>query len=96
MTDPQYQFMQLMGRLPPRLSAEQAAWLLNCQPHDIPIIAAAKLIKPLGNPTANCVKYFSTQDLLEASQDSNWLSRMANAVYRRRKTPQNQKITKQR
>jgi hypothetical protein len=31
--------------VPARLTAEQAAWVLNCQPHDIPILVAAKLLK---------------------------------------------------
>ena len=86
MTDLQYRFMQLMGNLPPRLTPEQTAWLLNCKTHDIPVITAAKLIKPLGNPKSNSVKYYCTKELLEASADRNWLSRVTNAIYRRRKS----------
>jgi hypothetical protein len=26
--------------------------VLNCQPHDVPILVAARLLKPLGNPPA--------------------------------------------
>ncbi len=37
----------LLGQLPARLTAEQAAWVLNCQVHDIPALVAAKLLKPL-------------------------------------------------
>jgi hypothetical protein len=37
--------------------AEQAAWVLNCQPHDVPILVAALLLKPLGNPPPHSVKY---------------------------------------
>jgi hypothetical protein len=81
MREEQYQFLRLLGRLPARLTAEQAAWMLNCQPHDVPILVAAKLLKPLGNPPVNGIKYFATADLLDSSKDSHWLVRMSAAIY---------------
>jgi hypothetical protein len=54
MKDDQFRFMSVFGKLPGRLNAEQAAWVLNCQPHDIPALVNARLIKPLGNPAAIC------------------------------------------
>jgi hypothetical protein len=81
MKEEQHQFLRLLGRLPARLTAEQAAWVLNCQPHDIPALVAAKLLKPLGNPPVNGIKYFATSDLLEASKDRTWLVRMSAAIY---------------
>ena len=77
----QHDFLTLLGRLPARLTAEQAAWVLNCQPHDIPALIAAKLLKPLGNPPANGIKYFATADLLESVQDRQWLMRMSATIY---------------
>ena len=71
----------LLGQLPARLTAEQAAWVLNCQLHDIPALVAAKLIKPLGNPPANGIKFFATADLLEATKDRHWLVRMSATIY---------------
>ena len=71
----------LLGQLPARLTAEQAAWVLNCQPHDIPALVAAKLLKPLGNPPANGIKFFATADLLESAKDRNWLVRMSATIY---------------
>lgn len=65
-----------------RLSARQAAWVINCQPHDVPALVAARLLKPLGNPAVNCIKYFGTADLLERIQDRNWLVRVSNTIYR--------------
>jgi len=70
-----------LGRLPARLTAEQAAWVLNCQPHDVPALVAARLLKPLGNPPPNGSKYFATAELLEASKDSHWLARMSTIIY---------------
>ena len=81
MCEDQHKFMMLHGQLPPRLRAEQAAWLLNCQVHDIPALVAAKLIKPLGHPPQNGTKFFATADLLEASKDRHWLVRMSTAIY---------------
>ena len=53
MREEQHQFLRLLNQLPARLTAEQAAWVINCQPHDVPILVAARLLKPLGNPPPN-------------------------------------------
>ena len=81
MRDDQHRFLMLLGRLPARLTAEQAAWVLNCQVHDIPALVAAKLLKPLGNPPQNGIKFFATAELLEASKDNHWLARMSVTIY---------------
>ena len=81
MKDEQQRFLNLLGQLPARLTAEQAAWVINCQSHDIPVLTAAKLIKPLGNPPVNGIKYFSTMDILEACKDRNWLVRVSATIY---------------
>lgn len=81
MKDEQSQFLSLLGRAPLRLTAEQTAWVLNCQPHDIPVLVAARLLKPLGNPLANGTKFFSTAEVSALAQDRAWLTRMTNAIY---------------
>ena len=81
MREDQHQFLMLLGRLPARLTAEQAAWVLNCQTHDIPALVGAKLLKPLGNPPQNGIKYFAAADVLEASKDSHWLARVSATIY---------------
>jgi len=80
MSDDQKRFLALLGRLPARLTAEQAAWVLNCQAHDIPILVSARLLKPLGSPQANAVKFFATADILELVKDRAWLVKVTNAV----------------
>jgi hypothetical protein len=80
MRDDQHQFLMLLGQLPARLTAEQAAWVLNCQVHDVPALVAARLLKPLGNPAANSIKFFATADLLENMKDRNWLVRGTCAI----------------
>jgi hypothetical protein len=80
MRDDQHRFLTLLGQLPARLTAEQAAWVLNCQPHDIPALVAARLLKPLGNPPPNGIKFFATADLLEFVKDRNWLVRVTATI----------------
>jgi hypothetical protein len=80
MRDDQHRFLSVLGRLPARLTAEQVAWVINCQPHDIPVLVAARLLKPLGNAPANTVKYFATAELIELMEDRAWLAKLTNAV----------------
>jgi hypothetical protein len=80
MKEEQHQFLRLLGQLPARLTAEQAAWVLNCQTHDVPILVAARLLKPLGNPQKNGTKFFATTELLELAKDKVWLVKVTNAV----------------
>jgi len=80
MSTDQNQFLRLLGQLPARLTAEQAAWVLNCQPHDVPVLVAARLLKPLGNPSPYNVKFFAASELLEQVQDRTWLAKVTNAL----------------
>jgi len=70
----------VLGQLPARLTVEQAAWVLNCQPHDVPILISSRLLKPLGNPPPNGIKFFATTDVLEHAKDRAWLAKMTNTV----------------
>ena len=58
----------------------EAAWVLNCQPHDVPILVAARLLKPLGNPPPNSVKFYAASELLEQIEDRAWLAKVTNAL----------------
>jgi hypothetical protein len=78
--DDQHCFLMLLGQLPARLTVEQAAWVLNCQPHDVPVLVMARLLKPLGNPTPNSVKYFAAMEVMELAKDRTWLAKITNAV----------------
>jgi hypothetical protein len=80
MKDDQHRFLMLLGQLPARLTAEQAAWVLNCQPHDIPVLVSSRMLKPLGNPPPNGIKFFATADLLELMKDRNWLVRVTSTI----------------
>ena len=75
----QLEFLNLKT-FPARLTSEQAAWLIGCQPHNLPALVAAKQLKPLGNTPVNAVKYFSTAEVLELCRDRNWLARVTTAI----------------
>jgi hypothetical protein len=81
MREDQQHFLSLLGQLPARLTVEQTAWVLNCQSHDVPVLVAARLLKPLGNPPANGVKYFATALVLESTKDATWLAKVTNAIH---------------
>ena len=81
MRDDQHRFLTLLGQLPARLTVEQTAWVLNCQAHDIPVLVAKRLLKPLGNPPANGTKYFATALLIESTKDPAWLAKLTNAIH---------------
>jgi hypothetical protein len=43
-------------------------------------LPGARLLKPLGNPPPNSVKYSAASELLEQVKDRAWLARVTNAV----------------
>jgi hypothetical protein len=80
MDEKQHRFLSLSGQLPARLTVEQVAWLLNCPPHAIAALMAARLLKPLGNPPVNGIKFFCTADVLEDIKDRSWLTKVTNTI----------------
>jgi len=82
MRNDQHRFLMLLRQLPARLTAEQAAWVLNCQAHGVPILVATRLLKPFGDPPPNGIKFFATADLLELARDRLWLAKATNTICR--------------
>jgi hypothetical protein len=80
MKEEQHQFLRLLGQLPARLTAEQVAWVINCQPHDVPALVAARLLKPLGNPAPNGQKFFAASEVQELAKDRAWLVKVTTAI----------------
>jgi hypothetical protein len=68
-------------RLPGRLNYEQTAPVLGFHPHEIPVLVKAKLLKPLGNPTPQSVKFFAASDVEKCSRDTDWLNKATKALY---------------
>jgi hypothetical protein len=70
-------------RLPGRLDAEQTAALLGFRVEpDIQVLMRAKLLKPLGAPAQNGVKYFASAQVIQLAGDAEWLHRATAAVQR--------------
>jgi len=80
MREDQHQFLLLLGQLPARLTAEQTAWVLNCQLHDVPVLISSRLLKPLGNPAPNSIKFFAAADILESAKDRAWLVKVTATI----------------
>jgi hypothetical protein len=70
-----------LQRLPGRLTPEQAAQLLGFAPHDIPVLVKSRLLKPLGNPPQQAVKYFPATEVEKNANDPEWLNRATRAIY---------------
>jgi hypothetical protein len=66
--------------VPARLDALQAAWFLGFEPHEIPMLIAAGLLKPLGHPARNSTKFFATESLEQFRRDEKWLARASDAI----------------
>jgi hypothetical protein len=89
------QFLNLRN-LPARLTAEETSWLLGFNRHDIPILIATGLLKPLGQPVQNAVKYFATITLCELKQDAHWQFRASKEImhhWRKRNQKRNDEST---
>jgi len=73
------QFLNLRT-FPARVRAEEAALLLGFSVHEIPILAAHGLLKPLGHPPTTGVKYYSAALLEELRKDEKWLAKASDCI----------------
>ena len=73
-------FDSWMGRIPGRLTAEQAAEILGFSPHDIPVLVKHRLLTPLGQPTQRSTKYFAAIVVFRCVTDLKWLSKATKIV----------------
>lgn len=69
-------------RLPGRVTTQEAARLLGFAQHDITMLTAGRLLKPLGSPAPNAPKYFATVEILRYAQDADWLRKATECVSR--------------
>jgi hypothetical protein len=71
-----------LRRLPGKVTVEQAAVELGFHDHEIPILIGARMLKPLGNPVRNSVKYFAGVDVRKKAEDVAWMDKATAAVQR--------------
>ena len=67
-------FLQL-HRLPARLNAEEAGWVLGFSSEEISILTAKGLLKTLGTPTAKGRKWYASVSLIPLGGDITWLTK---------------------
>src|SRR6266404_522353 len=72
----------ILYRLPARLDAAQTATLLGFQPHDIAILVSCGLLKPLGRPASNSIRYFACVDIDLLREDREWLDKATRTISR--------------
>jgi hypothetical protein len=63
-----------------RMDAAEAALVIGCREHDIPVLIRAGLLKPLGNPPPNAVKYFAATVIHQLAADEKWLGKVTHAL----------------
>ncbi len=66
--------------LPARLTAEETAWFLGFLPHEIPVLMAEGILKPLGHPSRNGHKFFATAELEDLRRNVKWLAKASDAI----------------
>jgi hypothetical protein len=69
-----------LHHLPGRVGAVHSAALLGMEPQHLPILVAARLLKPLGNPPHNAAKYYARDHILALAADEKWLARASDAL----------------
>jgi hypothetical protein len=81
MNNERYQFMSVASNLMGRLTVEETALILQFHQNDIPILVKEGLLKPLGKPAANAVKYFAATVILALARDAAWLAKATRVIY---------------
>ena len=69
-----------LRNLPARVTVEQAAGILGIGPHEMPILMARGLLKPLGHPAPNGQKFFLSAILQDSRRDEKWWGKACDAI----------------
>ena len=67
--------------LPHRLTAQETGWLLGFSAYDITVLAAKRMLKPVGRPAQNSTKYYSTAQVQQLSGLASSLPLTATAIF---------------
>jgi hypothetical protein len=71
-----------MQRLPARLNVDQVGEVLGFLSHEITVLMNAGLLKPLGRPAANGHKFFCAKEILDLSENREWLDKATRSITR--------------
>ena len=74
-------------RLSARINVETVAEIIGCTHEDVTLLVQAHVLKPLGKPGQNAVKWFSSVEVLQLTADRKWLDDVTKTLsqYWRRK-----------
>jgi len=61
--------------LPFRLTAKETGWFLGFSSNDITVLTSHRMLKPVGRPSQNSTKYYSTVHMAGLARDVKWLDR---------------------
>jgi hypothetical protein len=75
------QFLNLRQH-PARLNTQETAWYLGFATTEIPHLAKARLLKPLGNPNRSTTKFYATVRLRSLREDEPWLNRASKTIFK--------------
>jgi hypothetical protein len=78
--------------VPARLTAEETGWYLGFAAHDVPVLVANGLLKPLGHPGENAVKFFALATLEPLRSDTKWLSKATDTMLEHWRNKNSRKI----
>jgi hypothetical protein len=73
------EFLKLVT-LPARLNVTETSWYLGFNEPDISVLAADRLVKPLGHPPASGSKFYALAELQRLRNDPKWLAKASDAV----------------
>ena len=71
-----------LSECPACMTVEHVAKVLGLASHNIPVLVRAGLLKPLGHPEPNAVKYFAKRTVAARCVDEQWLAKAVDAVSR--------------
>ena len=69
-----------LRNMPDQLTAIETAAKLGISPHEVPILVAKGLLKPLGHPAPNGAKFFLTATLKDLERDEKWHGKARDAI----------------
>jgi hypothetical protein len=71
-----------LRHLPARLNAEETGWYLGFTTLEIPHLAKARLLKPLGKSNRFTKKYYATVRLRRLRDNESWLNRASEVIFK--------------
>ena len=79
MNQDQFDFMNMLKK-PGRMNAQQTGWYMGFNEQEVTILIGQGLLKPLGNPAPNSVRYFAKAELDHHDSDPRWLHKASAAL----------------